>query len=195
MGNHATTYRHTNATGKVVLSNGAIFQFDNPLTVAELMLEHPQEVVVELNSNVTTTTRRPTPLPADKKLDMKKIYIMLPMKRGKPASLSSDEARKVLVGANKVLRSKSLLSNYKFLPLFVKICPAGEGQNFVVPKKEKIVIEEKKVVAEFDLVESLAEGRPEYLTRQLSGGRGTWKPSLDTIKEKKIEKQVSHWMF
>lgn len=42
-----------------------------------------------------------------------------------------------------------------------------------------------------DFVESL-EAKPEYFSRQLSG-KG-WKPSLDTIKEKRVEK-VPHWLL
>ncbi|XP_034228801.1 uncharacterized protein LOC117637868 isoform X2 [Prunus dulcis] len=80
---------HASATGKVILSDGSVHQFNKPLTVAELMLEHPQQVVVEFGAAVSE--KRPTPLPADMKLDKKKIYLMLPMKRGKPVSLSSQE--------------------------------------------------------------------------------------------------------
>ncbi|KAK3194245.1 hypothetical protein Dsin_025555 [Dipteronia sinensis] len=197
MGNYVSLYRPSDATGKVILSDGSVHEFDKPITVAEMMLEHPQEVVVEFIKS-TVSEKRPSPLPADKKLEIKKVYLMLPMKRGKPASLSSEEARHVLSTANSVLRSRSLLSSSKFLPLFAKICPAlteEQGQRFEQLKKEdteEIMAVELKIETEL-LPESL-DGRPEYLSRQLSG-KGTWKPSLDTIKEKKIEKKVNHWLF
>ncbi|EOX95238.1 hypothetical protein QUC31_004938 [Theobroma cacao] len=199
MGNYISTVtcRPTSDTaGKVILWDGSVQQFNWPLTAAELMLEHPQQVVVEFHSAVNE--KRPIPLPADSKLDMNKVYVMLPVKRGKPTTLSSEEARRVLLSANSVLRSKSILSSSKFLPLFAKICPAniGEivGQRFPLQKRENVCEkpEEVRCLTEFDLLESL-EGRPEYLNRQYSG-KG-WKPSLDTIKEKKVERKVPHWLF
>lgn len=192
MGNSISN-RQSQATAKVILSDGSVHEFDNPLTVAELMLEHPQQVVVEFQSAVTG--KRPAPLPADEKLEMKKVYLMVPTKRGKPKSLSSEEIRGAILIANSILRSRPLLSSSKLLPLFARICPAStvaSGQSFVLPKKENI---ERRVeirnMPEF-LPES-TEGRPEFLIRQYSG-KG-WKPSLDTIKEKKVETKVSHWLF
>lgn len=188
MGNYITC-RPSNA--KVILWDGTVHEFDKPLTVAELMLEHPQQVVVELHPAVNE--RRPTPLPADKNLEMKKTYIMLPMKRGKPVSLSSEEARRLLLSANSVLHSKSLLSSSKFLPLFALMCPArvGNEQEFLSQKKGNVERTEERFVPEF-LPETL-DGRPEYLSRELSG-KG-WKPNLDTIKEKKVKKKLSRWLF
>ena len=71
------------ATGKIVYWDGSVQEFDEPLTVAELMLEHPQQVVLDFHSAVKE--KRPTPLPADEKLEMKKTYVMVPVKRGKCA--------------------------------------------------------------------------------------------------------------
>ncbi|KAJ6329051.1 hypothetical protein OIU77_010677 [Salix suchowensis] len=115
---------------------------------------------------------------------------MLPMKRGKPAPLSSEEAKRVLSSANSVLRSRSTLSSQRFLPLFAMICPAGEVQ------KKECHVEEKPAMEKYDSSEitEIFESRPEYLSRQLSG-KGAWKPSLDTIEEKKIEKKIPHWLF
>ncbi|OAY48747.1 uncharacterized protein LOC110614583 [Manihot esculenta] len=184
MGNYLTN-PSSKATGRVILSDGRVHEFEKPLTVAELMLEYPQQVVVEFRPDLSE--KRPIPLPADNKLDMKKVYVMLPMKRGKPASLSSEQARHVV----SVLGSRSLLSSSRFLPLFARICPAGgieEGQTTT-----KFVSERKENDSELMLAEMLENRPPEYLSRQLSG-KG-WKPSLDTIKEKKVEKKIPHWLF
>ncbi|EEF47283.1 conserved hypothetical protein [Ricinus communis] len=187
MGNYITS-RSSNATGKVILPDGTVHAFDKSLTVAELMLEYPQQVVVEFQQNLSE--KRPAPLPADKKLEAKKVYLILPMKRGKILPLSSEEARQVLSGANSVLRSRSLLSSSRFLPLFARICPAGVegGHKFVLEKDG--CIEKKRMLEErydSEVLAEILENRPNYLSRQLSG-KG-WKPSLDTIKEKKVEKK------
>ncbi|KAM1207762.1 hypothetical protein COP2_008560 [Malus domestica] len=193
MGNSISN-KQSHATGKVILSNGSVHEFNHPITVAELMLENPQRVVVEFSSAVPE--KRATPLPADMQLDLKKVYLMLPMKRGKPVPLSSEEIRCVLLSANLVLQSRSP----RFLPLFSRICLAGDpGQAFVLPNKDREYSMERtsskvmsRYVPEFDLPEDL-DSRPNYLSRQLSG-KGTWKPNLDTIKEKKVDKK-SHWLF
>ncbi|KAG8389555.1 hypothetical protein BUALT_Bualt02G0241400 [Buddleja alternifolia] len=194
MGNSAP-HRLSDATGKVILSNGAVFTYDMPLTVAELMLEHPQEVVVEFQP--ITTGKKPTPLPADQKLEMKKLYLMVPIRKGKPALLSSEEARKLLTKTNSFLNSKALLSYTGFLPLFVRICPAVGAKNDAVlmdEKKKKCLVERNDEDGiKSDYFTEVLEGRPEFLSRQISG-KG-WKPSLDPIREKAIKAKVRHWMF
>lgn len=186
--------------GKVILWDGSVYEFEKPVTAAELMLEHPQQAVVEFQSAVTKG-KRPTPLPADKKLETKKIYLMLPIRRGKTAALSTEEIQRVVLIVNSIVRTRSM----KFLPLFARICPAeyvGLGV-LVANKKEKkmdqkttMMIEEKStcyVPLESFLPEGL-DGTPEYLSRQFSG-KG-WKPSLDTIEEKvTVERKVPHWLF
>ncbi|XP_022858836.1 uncharacterized protein LOC111379386 [Olea europaea var. sylvestris] len=185
----------SNATGKVILSTGEVYKYDEPITVAELMLEHPQQVVVEFQP--VMNGKKPTPLPADKKLETKKVYIMLPIKRGKPVALSSEEARRVLENANSFLKSKSLISSSGFLPFFVRICPAGGGMGhddvFTNIKKKSLVERKEEEESKSDYFNFILEGRPEFLRRQLSG-KG-WKPSLDTIKEKTIKAKIRHWLF
>ncbi|KAF9669274.1 hypothetical protein SADUNF_Sadunf14G0090700 [Salix dunnii] len=177
MGNCITRHDSSISAGRVILSDGRVFEFDKPLTVAELMLEYPQQVVVEFHSYLTE--KRPAPLPADKKLETK-LYLMLPMKRGRAASLSSEEAKRVLLSANSVLRSRSTLSSQRFLPLFATICPAGavEEQKCVVQKKE-CYVEERPAMETQDSSEitEIFESRPEYLSRQLSVP-GEIKPSM-----------------
>ncbi|XP_021770101.1 uncharacterized protein LOC110734311 [Chenopodium quinoa] len=180
-------------TGKVILLDGSIQEFDKPLTVAELMLEYPQQMVVDLKS--TTTQKKPTPLPADKTLEVDKIYLMVPLRKGKLAHLSPQEAHHIL------LRSKTFNSSSKFIPLFAKICPAMSNieDNYdksAVSKREVLGSDDRKMEegGEFDdegldLIE-----KPDYLSRQVSGK--SWKPSLDTIEEKKNEiKKVSNWVI
>ncbi|XVF22110.1 hypothetical protein REPUB_Repub12eG0145700 [Reevesia pubescens] len=197
MGNYISTAtgRPSHTAAKVILWDGSVQEFSWPLTAAELMLEHPQQVVVEFHA--AFNEKRPIPLPADQKLDMKKVYVMLPVKRGKPTTMSSEEARRVLLSANSVLRSKSLLSSTKFLPLFARICPANYieviGQKFPLQKKESVSEKPEEVRCLTEFLPENFESRPEYLNRQYSG-KG-WKPSLDTIKEKKVERKVQHWLF
>lgn len=193
MGNSAP-HRLSDTTGKVILSNGAVFTYDKPLTVAELMLEHPQEVVVEFQP--VANGKKPTPLPADQKLEMKKLYLMLPIRKGKPA-ISSEEAKRLLAKTNALLKSKALLSYTGFLPLFVRMCPAaGANHDAVLMDKRKCLGERKEEEEEerkCDYFRERLEGRPEFLSRQISG-KG-WKPSLDTIREKAVRAKVTHWMF
>ncbi|KAE8685184.1 hypothetical protein F3Y22_tig00111100pilonHSYRG00158 [Hibiscus syriacus] len=156
MGNYITTATclPSDTAGKVILWDGSVQEFSCPLEAAELMLEHPQQVVVEFNA--TINQKRPIPLPADHKLDVKKIYVMLPVRRGKPITLSSEEARRVL-------------SN-------------GTGHKFPLQKKESADERPDGVRSSMELFPESSESRPEYLNMQYSG-KG-WKPSLDTINEK-----------
>ncbi|XVE77545.1 hypothetical protein DITRI_Ditri13aG0071800 [Diplodiscus trichospermus] len=196
MGNYisAVTCRPSDSAGKVILWDGSMQKFSWPLTAAELMLEHPQQVVVEFHAAVHE--KRPIPLPAHQKLEMKKVYVMLPLKQGNPTTLSSEDAHRVLLSANSVLRSKPLVSSSKFLSLLASICPAINiaeiGLRFPSQKKENSCERPEEVRCLTELFPESVE-RPEYLSRQFSG-KG-WKPSLDTIKEKKVEKKVPHWLF
>ncbi|KAJ8623340.1 hypothetical protein MRB53_031869 [Persea americana] len=190
MGNYLS--RRTCAiAGKIILSDGTVHEFDRPMVVAELMLEHPQHFVFELGSLVSG--HRPIPLPADQKLDLEKAYLMSPMKRGKAALLKADEIRRIMAKARSVVRPESISGHGRILPMFGLMCPAGgvvEGQEIVSKRKDCLVEKEESKVPEkppedFDAL-------PEYFSRQFSG-KG-WKPTLDTIEEKGIEK-VPHWLF
>lgn len=192
MGNSAP-HRLPAAAGKVILSDGGVFTYDKPLTVAELMLEHPQEVVVEFQAVING--KKPTPLPADQKLEMKKLYLMLPIRKGKPTPLSSEEAQKLLANTNSLLKSKALLSFTGFLPLFVRICPAVGGKHDAVSmdKRRYCLADRKEEEKKSDYFTEILEGRPEFLCRQISG-KG-WKPSLDPIREKVVKAKVRHWIL
>ncbi|CAN0888839.1 hypothetical protein LINGRAHAP2_LOCUS15950 [Linum grandiflorum] len=191
MPNYFTTVATSTAATKVVLPDGKVHEFHEPLTAAELMLEHPQQVVVEFDSELMT--KKAVPLSADKKLDANKVYLMLPVKRGKPLSLSSEEARRVVLSANMALKASS--SSVKFMPVFAKMCTANSTEGHYEGILVKLVTRKKESVDKSceEMKNKLASG-PEYLSRQLSG-KG-WRPSLDTIKEKKIEQQkLQHWLF
>ncbi|CAN0888835.1 hypothetical protein LINGRAHAP2_LOCUS15950 [Linum grandiflorum] len=196
MPNYFTTVATSTAATKVVLPDGKVHEFHEPLTAAELMLEHPQQVVVETTTTAGRGRKKAVPLSADKKLDANKVYLMLPVKRGKPLSLSSEEARRVVLSANMALKASS--SSVKFMPVFAKMCTANSTEGHYEGILVKLVTRKKESVEEDEEEEMLLENKlasgPEYLSRQLSG-KG-WRPSLDTIKEKKIEQQkLQHWLF
>ncbi|KAH6823880.1 hypothetical protein C2S53_013576 [Perilla frutescens var. hirtella] len=194
MGNSAP-HRLPAAAGRVILSDGGVFTYDSPLTAAELMLEHPQHVVVEFQPIVSG--RKMAPLPADQKLEIRKTYLMVRIRKGKPIQLSSEEARRILANTNSVLKSNALLSYTGFLPLFARICPAIGGRNGAVSVDERKcgLDEREKEEGEnkFDYFTEILEGRPEFLSRQMSG-KG-WKPSLDPIREKVVKAKVRHWIM
>ncbi|KAL1312731.1 hypothetical protein HN51_039333 [Arachis hypogaea] len=189
MGNHVS-FGASHVRGKIVFCDGSVQEFDEPLTAAELMLEHPQQVVVEMDSAMKE--RRPTPLPADKKLEMRKMYVMLPVKRGKAVGLSGEECRRIVMMVN---YSATLHCKYNDLAvcsprLLPWIARLWRNNEMLQRKEENMAgnnIEQ--------LVPEIIEDRPEYyLSRQMSG-KG-WKPSLDTIKEKnKINTKLSRWFF
>ncbi|XP_076901938.1 uncharacterized protein LOC143556532 [Bidens hawaiensis] len=178
MGNHITSHGST----RVLLPDGTVLECTKPVTVAKLMLDHPQQVVVEFSHPVGI---KPKPLAADVTLESNKVYLMVAMKSGKLAapSISLEEARRIL------LRTDAVLTAYTgFIPVFAKMCPAA-----VVTGKKK-----KKVVAKWPTVEvkpELVVGPEDgyYLSRQLSVKR-SWKPSLDTIKEKGVKEKIRHWL-
>ena len=210
MGNHISGAGHGSpATGKVILLDGSIQEFNESITVAELMLEHPQQVVIELNESMVGQKREhPTALPADTKLDVNRFYAMVPLHRGKLAPLSHQEAHLILLRASVVLRSKTMASSSsKFLPLFARILPTGWSiedsyPEIEVPKKGTLALMEERKMEEFhdddDDDDGGVEGlelieRADLLKRKASA-KG-WKPSLDPIEEKKCEtNEVPNWV-
>ncbi|KAK7337510.1 hypothetical protein VNO77_18089 [Canavalia gladiata] len=185
MGNQIS-FGGSDGRGKIVYWDGSVEEFDKPLTVAEVMLEHPQHVVVELLSAVNQ--KRPIPLPADKKLEMKKTYVMLPLKPGKPVVLSSEDSRRILFIVNS-------MSSSGFLPWLARLFHTKNAAigdlSMLKRKKEVESTQDRNGFSEF--LPEMLEERAEYMSRQLSG-KG-WKPSLDTIKEKKVKTKMPHWLF
>ncbi|KAG1338763.1 hypothetical protein COCNU_04G010690 [Cocos nucifera] len=178
--------------GKVVLTNGTVHKFDRPISVAELMLEHPRQFVVDMHSLSTGATRA-TPLPADQTLDPDKAYLMFPMTRGK---LSADEARKILSLARSVLRSQAPPSLAKKLSLVPGICMADvavKEKKVMAERKDDKSMEREEKVGGFEWSPEVFGAEPEFLSRKFST-KG-WKPSLRTIEEKAMVRKASHWLF
>jgi len=189
MGNHISFHAKT----KIIYYDGSVQEFDQPITVAELMLDHPKHVVVEFHSAMNQ--KKPTPLPADKNLEMNKKYVMVPMKPGKPVGLSAEDCRRILSIANSSLNTNNyLMSSQGLVPWLVRFLKKKKVEIGEVETSLQINEEERFNFCEF--LPEMMEERAEYLnlSRQLSG-KG-WKPSLDTIKEKKVKKRkISGWLF
>ncbi|XP_054783361.1 uncharacterized protein LOC129290578 [Prosopis cineraria] len=189
MGNRIS-FGPSDGKGKIVHWDGSVEEFEKPVMVAELMLEHPQQVVVEFHSALNHN--RPVPLAADKKLERNNVYLMLPLRRGKPVRLNSEESRRILLMLQSALHSKSLLFSSRFLSRLARVCrerPVGE--KVLQKNQEKENIRERYVCSE--LLPEITESTPEYLSRQFSGKE--WKPSLDTIDEKKIQGKITGCLF
>jgi hypothetical protein len=188
MGNHISFH----ATTKIIYYDGSVQEFDQPITVAELMLDHPKHVVVEFHSAMNQ--KKPTPLPADKNLEMNKKYVMVPMKPGKPVGLSAEDCRRILSIVNSSFNTNNYLSSSQgFVPWLVRFLKKKKVEIGEVETSMQINEEERFNFCEF--LPEMMEERAEYLnlSRQLSG-KG-WKPSLDTIKEKKVKRKISGWVF
>ncbi|XP_058740447.1 uncharacterized protein LOC131612701 [Vicia villosa] len=188
MGNHFSFH----ATIKIIHYDGSLQELDQPITAAELMLEHPKHVVVEFHSALNQ--KKPTPLPADKNLEMNKKYVMVPMKPGKPVGLKAEDCRRILSVVNSSIDSSNyLMCSQGFVPWLVRFLKKRNEAIGEVEKSLEMNGEERFEFCEF--LPEMMEERGEYLnlSRQLSG-KG-WKPSLDTIKEKKVKKKVSGWLF
>ncbi|WOL05603.1 hypothetical protein Cni_G14332 [Canna indica] len=64
---------------KVVLHRGTIRELDGPMSVADLMLEHPHQFVVDVHTVSVGSTKVVLPLPTDHMLEYDGAYAMLPM--------------------------------------------------------------------------------------------------------------------
>ncbi|CAN6469146.1 unnamed protein product [Victoria cruziana] len=179
MGNSISSRFSGTGTGKVMFSDGTILEFDKPVAVAELMMDHPQQFVVEFQSVVAG--KKLNPLPADKELEMRKVYYMVPMKRGRVAC-SAEDANRIQTKERFISRSRPLSGKTADRPHRCRI--EGKKEEDAAPKRRHDWDE---------LVAESLSGLPEFVSRQFSGK--AWKPTLDTIAESRAEKKRRHWLF
>ncbi|KAI3502945.1 hypothetical protein L1887_31356 [Cichorium endivia] len=93
MGNYVScTLTHRNGkyskATKVILPNGEIRKFQEPVNAAELMLESPNSFVV--NSKSLRIGARFSALNADEDLEFASVYVMFPMNRVNSVVTTSD---------------------------------------------------------------------------------------------------------
>lgn len=168
-----------------MLPDGRELELNQPVAVAELMLEHPGNFVIEFRP---TSTSKLLPLAADYRLDPQKVYLMVPMARGKGSGVSVEEARRIVLGARPMM-----IRSMKF-PL-VGMCMVGAST-----RKEMMVgdLNGESMggagnVEEMEISIEGIEKEAKFLCRQYSS-KG-WKPSLGTIQERNFEKKTPHWLF
>jgi hypothetical protein len=103
MGNFASA---GGGAGKIVLPDGTVRALGEPVSVAELMVEHPCHFVVDARVISTVGGAKVAALPADDVLHGAGVYVVLPAARGR---VSADEVRRVLAAASRPLpRSGSM---------------------------------------------------------------------------------------
>ncbi|XP_076935157.1 uncharacterized protein LOC143601716 [Bidens hawaiensis] len=178
MGNHVS-----NGSTRVILPDGTVTKYNEPVTVGELMLDHPQQAVVEFQP----VAKKQKPLVADFRLENNKVYLMVPMRRGPVADITLDmtmEERRRFI-----LKSGLFLSAYTgIIPLFVKMWPKTVIKSYnktKITKKPPAVMMKPELFRE---VESVLEGRGGHYVKK------SWKPSLDTIKEKGVKAKTRRWL-
>ncbi|RLN40690.1 uncharacterized protein C2845_PM01G12730 [Panicum miliaceum] len=186
--------------GKVVMADGSVRALSEPVSVAELMMDHPRHFVVDARVLKEQGRReqqqqqggggggaKVAPLPADHVLGAGGVYVLLPATRGK---VSAEEARRALSAARSLARSRSMpglrrkLSNKKGREEAAPDVPAQREATTEPPEEED---------SEAARPDGFEEHRPEFLSRELSS-RG-WKPSLRTIEELVAPKKTPHWLF
>ncbi|XP_078445427.1 uncharacterized protein LOC144714546 [Wolffia australiana] len=79
---------------KVILADCQVVTKEDGSTVAELMMEHPNQFVAELRSFLSS--KHPQPLAADRPLLPGRVYLMLHMKTGRAPVSSAAQARRLL---------------------------------------------------------------------------------------------------
>lgn len=181
--------------GKVVMADGSVRALSEPVSVAELMMDHPHHFVVDARilkeqqrkGGGGAGASKVAPLPADHVLGAGGVYVLLPATRGK---VSAEEARRALTAARSLARSKSMPGGLR-RKLSSSSSRKGRDAGMAVQHvAAPAVAEEEEEAARLDGFE---DHRPEFLSRELSS-RG-WKPSLNTIEERAAPKKVPHWLF
>ncbi|GJN08099.1 hypothetical protein PR202_ga25988 [Eleusine coracana subsp. coracana] len=181
--------------GKVVMADGSVRALSEPVSVAELMMDHPRHFVVDARAlkeqqHQHNKGGKVVPLPADHVLGAGGVYVLLPATRGK---VSAEEARRALTAARSLARSRSMPGGLR-RKLSSSSSRKGRGADMAVQHvAAPAVAEEEEEEQEAARVDGFEEHRPEFLSRELSS-RG-WKPSLNTIEERAAPKKVPHWLF
>lgn len=160
------------AACRVILADCTVVAMEEGATVAELMLEHPQQFVVELRSFLAGG--RAAPLPADHRMERGKVYLMLPMKSGKAPVSSAGEARR-------------LLSKKRSGPR-----PQPEEE-----KKAAVATAAAAAAGPPELPSPELDDSRELAVRHHHSARFSraWKPSLHTIEERAAGRKLPHWLF
>jgi hypothetical protein len=175
--------------GKVVMVDGNVRALKEPVSVAELMMDHPRHFVVDARvlkerQQKGGCASKVAPLPADHVLGAGGVYVLLPATRGK---VSAEEARRALTAARSLAWSRSMPGGLRRKLSSRKSRGADAGGMAVQHVPAPAVAEEQARPDGFE------EHRAEFLSRELSS-RG-WKPSLNTIEERAAPKKVTHWLI
>ncbi|KAL6645711.1 hypothetical protein ACP70R_017319 [Stipagrostis hirtigluma subsp. patula] len=188
--------------GKVVMADGSVRALSEPVSVAELMMDHPRHFVVDARALKEQGRKQQqqqqqgggakvVPLPADHVLGAGGVYVLLPATRGK---VSADEARRALTAARSLERSRSMPGGLRRkLSSSRKGREADVGDGPVQGDAATTAADEEAAAAARPESDGFEEHRPEFLSRELSS-RG-WKPSLRTIEERVAPKKKPHWLF
>ncbi|PWZ55672.1 hypothetical protein Zm00014a_003220 [Zea mays] len=194
--------------GKLVMADGSVRALSEPVSVAELMMDHPRHFVVDARVLKALARRerhhhhhhqqqegggaRVAPLPADHVLGAGGLYVLLPATRGK---VSAEEARRALSAA----RSRSLRGLRRQLSSSKKSQQAEAAAAQDQESAQQEATAESSPEDEDDAeaaarTDGFEEHRPAFLSRELSG-KG-WKPSLRTIEERDLPKKTPpNWLF
>lgn len=195
--------------GKVVMADGSVRALSEPVSVAELMMDHPRHFVVDARDLQQQQRRhkgkagappppggKVAPLPADHVLGAGGVYVLLPATtRGK---VSAEEARRALTASRSLERSRSMPGRLRRKLSSKKMIQEADNdgnasENHAAAAEAERREETAAAAARPPPADGFEEHRPEFLSRELSS-RG-WKPSLITIEERVAPKKVSHWLF
>lgn len=193
--------------GKLVMADGSVRALSEPVSVAELMMDHPRHFVVDARvlkklghhnhhhhqqQQQQQSGAKVAPLPADHVLGAGGLYVLLPATRGK---VSAEEARRALSAA----RSRSLRGLRRQLSSSKKSQQAEAAAAQDQESAQQEATAESSPEDEDDAeaaarTDGFEEHRPAFLSRELSG-KG-WKPSLRTIEERDLPKKTPpNWLF
>ena len=179
------------------MADGSVRALSEPVSVAELMMDHPRHFVVdarvlkeqgrrEQQQQHQSGGAKVAPLPADHVLGAGGVYVLLPATRGK---VSAEEARRALSAARSLVRSRSMPGLRRKLSTVVH----EEAASDVSAQREATTDPPEEAEAVAARPDGFEEHRPEFLSRELSS-KG-WKPSLRTIEERVAPKKTPHWLF